>query len=102
MDDDHEEDASTMVHELDMAEENEQEEANATEKNTLDEVTLKRLRKLPEPRVTKSRTRTKSMRMEQFTLLEKNGVKALKESPQDDKDCDARQRKHYNKCCAFP
>ena len=68
IDDDHEEDTITMVCELEMAEENEEEEANAIEKNKLDEVALKRLRELPEPRVTKSRTGTKSVCMKQFAL----------------------------------
>ena len=94
MDNDHEEDTSAMVCEL---EENEEEEANVIEKNTLDEVALKRLRELP-----KSRAGTKSMCMEQFILLEKNEVKRLKGSPQDDKDCDTHQCKHCNECCTFP
>ena len=81
MDDNHEEDTSTIVCELEMAEENDEEEANVIEKNTLDEVTLKRLRKLPEPRVTKSRTGIKSTCMEQFMFLEKNDVKRPKDIP---------------------
>ena len=101
MDDDHKENANTMVMELKMAEENEEEEANVIEKNTLDEVTLKRLRKLPEPRVTKSRIGTKSMRMEQFMLLEKNCIERLKDSPQDDVDCCAHQCMHCDKCYSF-
>ena len=102
MEGDHEEDTSTMVCELEMVEENGEEEANAIEKNVLDEVALKRIRKLPEPRVTKSRTGTKSMRMEQFVLLEKNDVERLKDSPQDDKDYNAHPCKHCKNCCAFP
>ena len=53
MDDDYEENTNTMLMELKMEEENGEEEANVIEKNMLDEVTLKRLRKLLEPRVTK-------------------------------------------------
>ena len=60
MDYDHDENSTTMVTELEIAEENEEEESNAIEKNMLDEVTLGRLRKLPSPRVTKSRIGTKS------------------------------------------
>ena len=84
IDDDCEENPNTMVMELEMAEENEEEEVNVIEKTTLDEVALERLRKLPEYRVTKSRIGTKSARVEQFALLEKNGIKRLKDSPQDD------------------
>ena len=101
MDNDHEEDTSAMVCELDVAEENEEEEANAIEKNMLDEVVLKRLRKLPEPRVTKSRTGTKSAHVKQFTLLEKNGVKRLKGSPQDAKDFNTHQCEYCSECHAF-
>ena len=102
MDDDHEEDSSTIVYELEMAEENEEEHANAIEKKMLDEVTLNRLRKLPEPRVAKSRSGTKSTCIEQFMLLEKNEVKRLKDSPQCDKDFNTHQCKYCKKCYAFP
>ena len=66
--------------------------------NMLDEVSLKRIRKLPEPRVAKSRIGTKSTRMEQFVLLEKNDIKRLKDSPQDDLDCHIHQCVHCIEC----
>ena len=102
MDDNHEKNANTMVMELEMAEENEEEESNVIEKNTSCEVALKRLRKLPSPRVTKSRILTKSTCMEQFLLLEKNNIKRLKDSPQDDLDCHAHQCAHCDKTLSFP
>ena len=64
----HEEDSNTMVTELEIAEENEEEEQMDVEAIPLDEVSMERLRKLPSPRITKSRIGTKSLLLDQMTL----------------------------------
>ena len=102
MDYDYDENSTTMVVELEIAEENEEEKSNAIEKNMLDEFALGRLRKLPSPRVTKSIIGTNSMCLDQMMLLEKNDIKRLKDNPQDDQDCYARQHMHCSMLLTSP
>ena len=42
------------------------------------------------------------MRVEKNLPLEENGIKRLKDSPQDDLDCHAHQCAHCDKCLSFP
>ena len=86
MDYDHDENSNTMVTELEVAEENEEEEQMNVEAILLDEASMERLCKLLSPRITKSRIGTKSSQMDQMTLLEKMDKKKLKDSPIDDQD----------------
>ena len=102
LDCDHDENSNTMATELEVAEENEEEEIMEIETNMSDEVTLERLRKIPSPRVTKSRIGTKSLCMDQMILLEKNDIKRLKENQKGYQDCYAHQCVHFKKLLTFP
>ena len=63
MDYDHDENGNTIVTELEVTEDNEEEEPMEIETNMLDEVALERLRKLPSPIVIKSTIGTKFLCM---------------------------------------
>ena len=69
MDSYHEEDVNTMVKELEVAEEIEEEEQMLVEAILLDECSIERLRKLPSPWITESRSVNKSLCMDQMPLL---------------------------------
>ena len=60
------------------------EDVSAMDPVPMDETTMKRLRELHEPRDPKSRHGVSSMRMAQFTLLQKMDAKTLVEDPEDD------------------
>ena len=91
MDSNHEEDSNTMVAELEVAEENEEEEQMEVEAIPLDEITMKRLRKLPIPRSTKSRSGSESSCVDQMMLLQKMDKHRLKDNPTDDQDCNTHE-----------
>ena len=101
MDSDHEEDVNTMVTELEVAEEIEEEEQMEVEAIPLDEFSMETLRKLPSPRSTKSRSDNKSLCMDQMTLLQKMDKNRLKENPIDDQDFNAHECEHCKKLLIF-
>ena len=68
----------------------------------LDEVSMERLCKFPSPRITKSRIGTKSLCMDQMTLLEKIDKKRLKDNPTDDQDCYAHECAHCKTLLTSP
>ena len=102
MNSDREDDSNTMVTELEVAEENEEEEQMDVKAIPLDEVSMERLRELPLPRITKCRSGTKSSHMDQMVLLEKMDKKRLKDNPTEDQDCNTQECAHCKKLLTFP
>ena len=89
MDSDYEEDVTTMVTELELVEDVENEEQIEVEVLPLDEVSMERLRKLPSPQNPKSRNGNESLCMHQMVLSQKIDKKRLKENHTDDQNYNA-------------